>query len=126
MSDSVKILQEWIERDRAIRNNSTETDFDKFCEEKNLAIEDLLNRVKELDRRIEIKDNYIELAIDIACDYDGYERPEDLKHLIDEIVGYNEKALENVVNEVMFWGGDHYYNILHEEIKPKEGDNENE
>ncbi len=34
------------------RLNSTESDFDKFCEEKNIAIENLLKRNKELEESL--------------------------------------------------------------------------
>lgn len=131
MEKSKKILQDWVNRDRAARGNliedsPEETDFDRFCEEKNKAIEKLLSHIKVLEEKIEIKDNYLDLIISIACDYDGCESPKQLKELIDEIVGYSCKALENVVNSIEFWGADDkYYNILHQEIKPKEGENEN-
>lgn len=49
MEQYIELLEEWIEVDRRTRNNSMESDFDKFCEEKNVAIEALINRVKELE-----------------------------------------------------------------------------
>lgn len=49
MEQDIKILEEWIEVDRRIRQNSTESDFDKFCEEKNVAMEHLIKAYKELE-----------------------------------------------------------------------------
>ena len=53
MEEDIKILEEWVEVDRRTRNNSMESDFDKFCEEKNVAIENLINRVKDLEEAVD-------------------------------------------------------------------------
>lgn len=50
MKKDIEILEEWIKIDREMRNNSLESDFDKFCEEKNIAIENLIKRNKELGK----------------------------------------------------------------------------
>lgn len=42
MYNDIEILQDWIARDRQMRNNSTESDYDKFCEEKCKAIEHII------------------------------------------------------------------------------------
>ena len=34
IQESIKILTKYVKLDREARNNSTESDFDKFCEEK--------------------------------------------------------------------------------------------
>ena len=39
--DAIKLLEQWVKEDRESRN-STESDFDKFCEERNKAIEELI------------------------------------------------------------------------------------
>ena len=68
MEEDIKILKEWVERDRKMRDYSTETDFDKFCEEKNIAIENILNRLEQDERVIEEMVKYIEdYAIDDVC-----------------------------------------------------------
>jgi hypothetical protein len=46
LQKAIEILEEWIKIDRAIREVSTDSDFDKFCEEKNVAIETVLKEVK--------------------------------------------------------------------------------
>lgn len=40
--DSIKLLQQWVKKDREYRNNEMISDFDKFCEERNQAIESLI------------------------------------------------------------------------------------
>lgn len=50
--NNIEILEEWIKIDRKMRNNSTESDYDKFCEEKCIAIENLIQENKELKERI--------------------------------------------------------------------------
>ena len=42
MDKDIEILQDWIARDREMRNNSTQSDYDKFCEEKCEAIEHII------------------------------------------------------------------------------------
>lgn len=49
MEKYIELLEEWVSDDRRLRNNSLESDFDRFCEEKNVAIEALINKVKELE-----------------------------------------------------------------------------
>lgn len=50
--NNIEILEEWIKIDRKMRNNSTESDYDKFCEEKCIAIENLIQENKELKEKI--------------------------------------------------------------------------
>lgn len=51
IEEAKKKLIEWVDDDRVLRDNSTESDFDKFCEEKNIAIETVL---AELDKQEKI------------------------------------------------------------------------
>jgi len=44
--NSIELLKQWVEEDRRHRNNSIESDFDQFCEERNVAIEELLYLAK--------------------------------------------------------------------------------
>ena len=46
-NEDIKILKEFIKIDRNMRNNSTESDYDKFCERRCVAIENLLNKLEE-------------------------------------------------------------------------------
>lgn len=47
MEKYIELLEDWISDDRRLRNNSLESDFDKFCEERNVAIENLIKGYKE-------------------------------------------------------------------------------
>ena len=59
MDKDIEILQDWIARDREMRNNSTESDYDKFCEEKCEAIEHIICENMNLYE----KNNKLELAL---------------------------------------------------------------
>lgn len=52
MDKDIEILQDWITRDRQMRNNSTESDYDKFCEEKCKAIESLICKIADLEAKL--------------------------------------------------------------------------
>lgn len=67
------------------------------------------------ERKVKIKDAYLQLIIDIAFDYDGYEKAEDLKYLIDELSYYAKLAIENNDTEVIYEGRNQNCNILMEE-----------
>ena len=43
---SIELLKEWVRTDREMRDYSTESDYDKFCEERNQAIEELIALVE--------------------------------------------------------------------------------
>lgn len=78
MDNDIEILQDWIASDRQMRNNSTESDYDKFCEEKCEAIEHLIcenaqysehNRKLEqalIDTDRELKE--YKMSLKLACD----------------------------------------------------------
>lgn len=50
---AIVLLKEWVARDRLMRNYSTESDYDKFCEERNVAIDTVLAELKKLQKRNE-------------------------------------------------------------------------
>ena len=49
INESIKILQKRVEIDRELRQNSTESDYDKFCENECVAIENLIKGYRELE-----------------------------------------------------------------------------
>ena len=57
---SIEILKQWVKKDREYRDNATDSDFDKFCEERNLAMEEVI-RLAEIgqatERFFELNDN---------------------------------------------------------------------
>ena len=75
-----------------------------------------------LKRQLKIKDKYLENMWFIASDYDGYETPESLKSLIDELMTMCRRASKNDDKWAAFQGGNgKYFNILYEEVPaPKE------
>jgi len=46
---AIKLLEDYIKMDRAMRDCKVESDFDKFCELHCMAIETLINEVKRSD-----------------------------------------------------------------------------
>ncbi len=74
--------------------------------------------MKDLERKLKIKDGYLDLIVGIGFDYDGYDDANSLKGIIDEIVGYARKALKNDDNSIIYSGIDNTkYNILNEELE---------
>lgn len=66
--NNIEILEEWIKIDRKMRNNSTESDYDKFCEEKCIAIENLIQENKELKEEIKSLNKIIKYANDMLAE----------------------------------------------------------
>ena len=68
-------------------------------------------------KKIELKDEYAQLMIDLAIDYDGATKVKDLKCLIDDLVKY-AKAIVNNDDELVVYIDckDRKYNILGKEI----------
>lgn len=61
IDEDVKVLKEFVELDRRIRQNKTESDYEKFCERRCVAIEHILaerekdkNKIKELEEEREL------------------------------------------------------------------------
>ena len=71
----------------------------------------------DLERQIEIKNEYLVLMVDLAYDYDGFNTVESLKGLIDELRKYASYALEsNDKIPIYRDGNENDFNILHEKI----------
>lgn len=80
--------------------------------------EELYEENKELDRKIQIKDKYLDLIIAIGYDYDGFSKAENLKGLIDELVRFAGMALNNDdKTPIAIDSNDRQLNILSEIIK---------
>ena len=75
--------------------------------------------IQDLKREKEIMTKYMQLIVDIGFDYDGYNKSEDLKELIDEIVEYATLGIECNDKKVMYQNETKKYNILMEEIEDK-------
>lgn len=85
-------------------------------------VEKIIEENKTLKRQTDIKNAYCNLIWCLGVDYDGYETPEGLKSLIDELITLAKRAIKNDDKYAMYEGcGDKYYNILNEEVPaPKE------
>lgn len=79
----------------------------------------LEDKIEQLERQIRIKDKWCQLIIDIGFDYDGCNKVESLKKIIDELVEYSRRAIKNDDKTVAYVGGGDgkKLNILSEEIK---------
>ena len=84
-------------------------------------VEELKQKIKDLERRINIKDAYCNLIYMIGVDYDGLNTIGSLKSLIDELVGYAKRAVKN--DDKYIAGEDldgKCFNILYEEVEKPE------
>ena len=70
-----------------------------------------------MQRELDIKNAYLRMIKDLAFDYDGYEKAEDLKGLIDELYRLAEMALDNNTVAAIYKSENKKYNILMEEIE---------
>lgn len=87
--------------------------------------------IKALEHQIKIKDAYCNMIYMLGVDYDGYETPEGLKSLIDELVALAKRAVKNDDKYAMYEGcgsqnSTKYYNILHEEVEKTKEDEDGE
>lgn len=71
---------------------------------------------KQLKRDKDIMQKYLELIINIGCDYDGYNDVENLKALIDELCKYALCGIKLDDKKIISSSCEKYYNILGEEI----------
>ena len=89
----------------------------------NQIVGEQIDIIKDLERKIEIKDKYLELMWFLGVDYDGYDTAEGLKSLIDELMDLCKKAGKNDDKWVAYEGGDDkFYNILFEAVEKPEED----
>lgn len=72
----------------------------------------------DLERKLKIKDKYLQLIIDLGFDYDGFNNSESLKLLIDELVRYANLGLNSNDTESMTIDENRReFNILGEELE---------
>jgi hypothetical protein len=68
------------------------------------------------DKSTIIMEKYLELIYDLGYDYDGLDKVESLKTLIDELVRYASLGRACNTTEPIYENGGKKYNILMEEI----------
>lgn len=94
--------------------------FEKTLRSQTAIIESQQNTIKEQKRHIDIKNAYLKSIIAFGFDYDGYNSPEKLKGLIDELVSLAEQGLANDDKSVQYVYEDEHYNILMEPINERD------
>ena len=77
----------------------------------------VLDERDELVKKVKIKDAYLQLIIDLAYNYDGFNDIDGLKGLIEELSEYAKMALKNDDKSSIYIDGrDRELNILDEVI----------
>ncbi len=72
IEEDLKILQEFTELDRKLRNYKVESDYDNFCERRCVAIDHILaereedkKRIEELEKENKRKDMFVKMAKEV-------------------------------------------------------------
>ena len=69
------------------------------------------------NEQIKLKDAYCQLIVDLGVDYNGYNSVKDLKMLIDTLVCYAQKAINNDDRTIIYIGeNEQEKNIFLEDI----------
>ena len=101
-----------------ILNNRKAKILIRYLKEKDKEIEQLNNIIDGLEKEIKIMEKYFELIIDLGYDYDGFNKEEDLKGLIDELVRYASLGrVCNTIEPIYTRKDNEKFNILGEVIK---------
>lgn len=110
IEEDIKILNEYINIDRKMRNNNQESDYDKFCERQCIAIENLLAEREEDKKKIAELKEYIFIAPNLdemtAAKYisirrDAYIRGRaDEQQKAEEIINNNYVSKQKVKEEL--------------------------
>ena len=109
LKDAIDILTKWVQVDRNMRDN-VESDYDKFCEEKNVAIDTVL-------RAIKIKDEYLKMISFVLTNPYECMSMEDIEGDIEDAKAYCVMGLNNDDESVIGLNGKKNFNILHEEVQ---------
>lgn len=112
---AIKILKEFVKQDRKMRDYKVESDYDKFCEERCIAIETVLNeleykqddinvlqaqrdsvenQLKQAKAELEKKDKIIDEMAKYIVNLIKYNNPEEIRE-VKEIKQYFTKKVED-------------------------------
>ena len=83
------------------------------------SIIDLQSQLKAKEEAIIIMEKYFELIIDLGFDYDGFNKADSLKSLIDELVRFAKLGRACNITEAIYEIENKKFNILHKEILSK-------
>jgi hypothetical protein len=107
-----------IYRDKKKRN-LTFNDDEYYANILNEYIENLQSQLKAKEEMVKIMEKYFELIIDLGFDYDGFNKADSLKGLIDELVRFAKLGRACNTTEAIYETGNKKFNILHKEILSK-------
>ena len=90
MEEAIAVLEKRVAIDRALRDGSVESDYDEFCENECLAIENLINGYRELEEKNKqcIKAGDLERAVGFLMnrnDLSNYIPKSKIKEKIEEL-----------------------------------------
>ena len=80
MEEAIAVLEKRVAIDRALRDGSIESDYDKFCENECLAIEKVINGYRGLEAKVKRYEKYLEnkdKKFEEALEYEYQERETD-------------------------------------------------
>ena len=101
---AIKILKEFVKQDRKMRDYKVESDYDKFCEERCIAIETVLNELEKKDKEIEQLEIKIDNLAEEQNEREKYTHKLE-KELNEEnnrcmILANNDKFKEQIIEEM--------------------------
>ena len=113
MEEDIKILEEFIELDRKIRENKVESDYEQFCERRCIAIENVLRerqldkeKIKQLEEKLKGRTDNTNKLIEVTNLYLNSipkslikEKIEELKETADEDNFIRIQVLEELLKE---------------------------
>ena len=112
IEEDIKILQEFTELDRKLRNYKVESDYDNFCERRCVAIEHVLAEREEDKKRIErlqvLEDDLKDKRI-VYVDTPEFEEKFIAKQKVKEKIEENNKLIEKCKDELEHYGEIYLY-----------------
>lgn len=112
IEEDIKILNEYINIDRKMRNNNQESDYDKFCERQCIAIENLLAEREEDKKKIDklqvLEDDLKDKRI-VYVDTPEFEEKFIAKQKVKEKIEENNKLIEKCKDELEHYGEIYLY-----------------
>lgn len=126
IEEDIKMLKEYINIDRKMRNNNQESDYDKFCERQCIAIENLLAEREEDKKKIaelEAKLEFYQWGDLDNLKFEEYMKEFIPKQKVKEKIEENNKLIEKCKDELEHYGEIYLYEhdnkILKELLKDK-------
>lgn len=112
IEEDIKILNEYINIDRKMRNNNQESDYDKFCERQCIAIENLLAEREEDKKKIaelEAKLEFYQWGDLDNLKFEEYMKEFMPKQKVKEKIEENNKLIEKCKDELEHYGEIYLY-----------------